>query len=80
LNHRFNSHRQIPILLVESIRLVLAFVTLLRIDGNELDEYVDFAKTYPGGHFPSQQQDPGSYVQIRQLNVMTLADGAVIRR
>ncbi len=44
------------------------------VDGNELYEYMDFAKTYPAGHFAFQQHDPGSYVHIRKAEVMKLAD------
>lgn len=44
------------------------------VDGNELYEYMDFAKTYPAGHFAFQQHDPGSTVHIRKVEVLPLAD------
>lgn len=44
------------------------------IDGKELYEYLDFAKTYPAGYFGFQQHDPGSKVSIRKVEVMPLAD------
>ncbi|WP_149496985.1 3-keto-disaccharide hydrolase [Roseiconus lacunae] len=44
------------------------------IDGNELYEYLDFAKTYKEGHFAFQQHDPGSVVDIRKVEVMPLED------
>ncbi len=44
------------------------------VDGNELYEYMDFAKSYPAGHFAFQQHDPGSVVHIRRVEVMQLAD------
>ncbi|MCA8986909.1 MAG: DUF1080 domain-containing protein, partial [Planctomycetaceae bacterium] len=44
------------------------------VDGNELYEYLDFAKTYGPGHFAFQQHDPGSIVQIRKVEVLPLAD------
>lgn len=46
----------------------------ITVDGNELYEYMDFAKTYPAGHFAFQQHDPGSKVHIRKVEVMRLAD------
>ncbi len=46
----------------------------ITIDGNELYEYLDFAKTYGEGHFAFQQHDPGSKVSIRRVEVMPLAD------
>ncbi len=46
----------------------------ITIDGNELYEYLDFAKTYPAGHFAFQQHDPGSKVHIRKVEVLPLAD------
>lgn len=46
----------------------------ITVDGNELYEYMDFAKTYPAGHFAFQQHDPGSKVHIRKVEVMPLAD------
>ena len=44
------------------------------IDGNELYEYLDFAKTYGPGHFAFQQHDPGSKVHIRKVEVMPMED------
>ena len=44
------------------------------IDGNELFEYLDFAKTFPAGHFAWQQHDPGSKVNIRKVEVLPLKD------
>ena len=44
------------------------------VDGNELYEYMDFAKTYAEGHFAFQQHDPGSKVHIRKVEVMPLTD------
>lgn len=46
----------------------------ITIDGNELYEYMDFAKTYKPGHFAFQQHDPGSRVTIRKVEVLPLAD------
>ncbi|MEC7408114.1 MAG: DUF1080 domain-containing protein [Planctomycetota bacterium] len=46
----------------------------ITVDGKELYEYMDFAKTYPAGHFAFQQHDPGSIVQIRDIQVMPLKD------
>ena len=46
----------------------------ITIDGNELYEYLDFAKTYPAGHFAFQQHDPGSRVSLRKVEVLPLAD------
>ena len=46
----------------------------ITVDGNELYEYLDFAKTYGAGHFAFQQHDPGSKVSIRKVEVMPLAD------
>jgi len=46
----------------------------ITVDGNELYEHMDFAKTYPAGHFAFQQHDPGSIVNIRKVEVMPLAD------
>lgn len=46
----------------------------ITVDGNELYEYMDFAKTYKSGHFAFQQHDPGSKVSIRKVEVMPLAD------
>lgn len=46
----------------------------ITIDGNELFEYMDFAKTYKTGHFAFQQHDPGSVVSIRKVEVLPLKD------
>ncbi|MFO1064072.1 MAG: DUF1080 domain-containing protein [Pirellulales bacterium] len=46
----------------------------ITVDGNELYEYMDFAKTYKPGHFAFQQHDPGSRVTIRKVEVLPLAD------
>ncbi|MBI1314990.1 DUF1080 domain-containing protein [bacterium] len=46
----------------------------ITVDGNELYEYLDFAKTYGAGHFAFQQHDPGSHVSIRNVEVLPLAD------
>lgn len=45
----------------------------ITVDGKELYEYMDFAKTYPAGHFAFQQHDPGSKVHIRKVEVLPLA-------
>ena len=42
------------------------------IDGNELYEYLDFAKTFGEGYFAFQQHDPGSKVSIRKVEVLPL--------
>ncbi|MCP4785700.1 MAG: DUF1080 domain-containing protein [Fuerstiella sp.] len=42
------------------------------IDGNELYEHLDFALTHKEGHFAFQQHDPGSKVNIRKVQVMSL--------
>lgn len=46
----------------------------ITVDGDELYEYLDFAKTYKSGHFAFQQHDPGSKVSIRKVEVLRLAD------
>src|SRR5262245_32646611 len=46
----------------------------ITVDGNELYEYLDFAKTFGEGHFAFQQHDPGSHVEIRKVEVLPLAD------
>lgn len=46
----------------------------ITVDGNELYEYLDFAKTHGPGHFAFQQHDPGSKVHIRKVEVLPLAD------
>lgn len=42
------------------------------VDGAELYEYLDFAKTFKEGHFAFQQHDPGSRVEIRKVEVLPL--------
>jgi hypothetical protein len=44
------------------------------VNGDELYEYLDFAKTFGEGHFAFQQHDPGSRVEIRKVEVLPLAD------
>ncbi|MEM9827866.1 MAG: DUF1080 domain-containing protein [Planctomycetota bacterium] len=44
----------------------------ISINGKELYEYLDFAKTFGPGHFAFQQHDPGSKVSIRKVQVMKL--------
>ena len=44
------------------------------VDGNELYEYLDFAKTNGTGYFAFQQHDPGSKVHVRKVEVMPLDD------
>lgn len=44
----------------------------ITVDGKELYEYMDFAKTYGPGHFAFQQHDPGSKVHIRKVQVQPL--------
>ena len=46
----------------------------ITVDGNELYEYLDFAKSYGAGHFAFQQHDPGSKVSIRKVEVQPLKD------
>ncbi|MEZ6121725.1 MAG: DUF1080 domain-containing protein [Planctomycetaceae bacterium] len=46
----------------------------ITVNGNELYEYLDFAKTFGAGHFAFQQHDPGSKVNIRKVEVLPLAD------
>ena len=46
----------------------------ITVDGNELYEYMDFAKTFGAGYFGFQQHDPGSFVHIRKVEVQPLAD------
>lgn len=46
----------------------------ITVDGNELYEYMDFAKTWPAGYFGFQQHDPGSKVHIRKVEVQKLDD------
>ena len=44
------------------------------VDGKELYEYLDFAKSFGEGHFGFQQHDPGSKVCIRKVEVLPLKD------
>lgn len=44
----------------------------ITVDGVELYEYLDFAKTFKSGHFAFQQHDPGSRVDIRKVEVLPL--------
>jgi hypothetical protein len=44
------------------------------VDGDELYEYMDFAMTYPAGHFAFQHHDPGSIVHIRKAEVLPMKD------
>lgn len=46
----------------------------ITVDGRELYEHLDFAKTFKSGHFAFQQHDPGSRVHIRKVEVLPLAD------
>lgn len=46
----------------------------ITVDGKELYEYMDFAKTYKPGHFAFQQHDPKSVVEIRKAEVLPLKD------
>lgn len=42
------------------------------VNGDELYEYLDFARTFREGYFAFQQHDPGSNVWIRNVEVMKL--------
>lgn len=44
----------------------------ITVNGDELYEYLDFAKTFGAGYFAFQQHDPGSRVSIRKVEVMEL--------
>jgi hypothetical protein len=44
----------------------------ISVNGDELFEYLDFAKTFKEGHFAFQQHDPGSKVLIRKVEVLEL--------
>jgi hypothetical protein len=46
----------------------------ITVNDEELYEYLDFARTWPAGHFAFQHHDPGSRVSIRKVEVMPLAD------
>jgi hypothetical protein len=44
----------------------------VKIDGEELYMFMDFAQTWKDGHFAFQQHDPGSKVAIRKVEVQEL--------
>ncbi|MBX3323466.1 MAG: DUF1080 domain-containing protein [Phycisphaeraceae bacterium] len=44
------------------------------INGQELYEYLDFARQFGPGHFAFQQHDPKSIVSIRSIQVLRLPD------
>jgi hypothetical protein len=44
----------------------------ISVNGTELYEYLDFARTWKDGYFAFQQHDPGSHVSIRKVDVMEL--------
>jgi hypothetical protein len=44
----------------------------ITVDGQELYEHLDFAKTFPEGYFAFQHHDPGSRVSIRKVEVLPL--------
>lgn len=44
----------------------------IRVNGDELFDYMDFAQTHKQGHFAFQHHDPGSKVSIRKVEVMEL--------
>jgi len=46
----------------------------ITVNGDELFEHLDFAKTFKEGYFAFQQHDPGSKVLIRKVEVMALPD------
>jgi hypothetical protein len=46
----------------------------ISVDGDELYEYMDFALTYPAGHFAFQHHDPESIVHVRKVEVLPMAD------
>jgi len=46
----------------------------ITVNGDELFEHLDFAKTFKEGYFAFQQHDPGSKVLIRKVEVMPLPD------
>ncbi|WP_165071554.1 3-keto-disaccharide hydrolase [Paludisphaera rhizosphaerae] len=49
-----------------------AFITI-RVNGEELYQFMDFANTWKdGGYFAFQQHDPGSKVSIRKIEVQEL--------
>jgi len=48
----------------------------ITVNGDELFEHLDFAKTFKDGYFAFQQHDPGSKVLIRKVEVMALPDTA----
>ncbi len=44
----------------------------VRVNGEELFMFMDFANTFQEGHFAFQQHDPGSTVSIRKIEVQEL--------
>ena len=44
----------------------------ISVNGTELYEYLDFARTFKDGYFAFQQHDPGSHVSIRKVEVIEL--------
>lgn len=44
----------------------------VKVDDNELYEYLDFAQQFKEGYFAFQQHDPGSKVSIRKVEVKQL--------
>jgi hypothetical protein len=47
------------------------FITI-KVNGEELFMFMDFANTWKEGHFAFQQHDPGSTVHIRKIEVQEL--------
>lgn len=46
----------------------------ITVDGNELFEYLDFARTFKEGHIAFQHHDPGSKVSVRKVELLKLND------
>lgn len=44
----------------------------VKVDGNELYEFLDFDNLFFDGHFAFQQHDPGSKVSIRKIEVLEI--------
>ncbi|WP_165245021.1 3-keto-disaccharide hydrolase [Paludisphaera soli] len=44
----------------------------IRVNGEELYMFMDFANTFKEGHFAFQQHDPGSRIEIRKIEVVEL--------
>jgi hypothetical protein len=44
----------------------------VRVNGEELYMFMDFANTFKEGHFAFQQHDPGSRIEIRKIEVVEL--------